>query len=275
VDARALTDDDLIEPASTESTSPDTLAPRGDTPTLRAFSVLERLISAQRALSLADLAQIADLPKASLHRMLTSLEAGGLVAREPGQKNSYVIGPRLERLGVDVMMHTGARRLRRAILERLAADLGETCNLSMLHDTQVLYLDRVESPWPLRLELKPGSHVPAHCSASGKLLLAMLPREPRAALIRAMRLERFTPHTLTDPHLLESELDRIAHNGIAVDDEEYVQGIACVAVPVFDPSGRCIAAIAVHAPVSRMALERALGFVARLKEAASEMASTF
>jgi IclR family transcriptional regulator, acetate operon repressor len=275
VDARALTEDDFIEPASTGSATPDTLAPRIGTPTLRAFGVLEQLIASQRALSLAELAQIADQPKASLHRMLQSLEAGGLVAREPGQKNSFVIGPRLEKLGVDVMMHTGARRLRRAILERLASDLGETCNLSMLHDTQVLYLDRVESPWPLRLELKPGSHVPAHCSASGKLLLSMLPREPRMALIRAMHLERFTPHTLTDPHLLESELDRIAHKGIAVDDEEYVQGIACVAVPVCDASGRCIAAIAVHAPVSRMSLERALGFVPRLKDAASDMAATF
>lgn len=272
MDARALPEDDLID------TDVDTVfadAPRVDTPTLRAFSVLEHLIAASRALSLAELAQIIDQPKPSLHRMLQSLEAGGLVAREPGQKNTYVIGPRLERLGVDVMMQSGARRQRHAILERLSTDLGETCNLSMLHDTQVLYLDRCESPWPLRLELKPGSHVPAHCSASGKLLLAMLPRAPRSALIRAMRLERFTPKTLADPNLLESELDRVVHKGIAVDNEEYVPGIVCVAVPVRDAQGRCIAAIAVHAPVSRMTLERALTFVPRLQDAAREMAATF
>lgn len=248
---------------------------KADTPTLRAFSLLEHLIAANGPVSLADIAHDIDLPKASLHRMLASLEAGGLVIREPGQKNTYVIGPRLSQLGLGVMMHSGARRLRHAILGRLVADLGETCNLTMLHETEVLYLDRMEAPWPLRLDLKPGSHVPAYCSASGKLLLAMLPRDERAALIRAMHFHRFTANTLTDPQLLESELDRIAHKGIAVDNEEFVVGIACVAAPVIDEQGQCIAAVAVHAPVSRTPLPRALEFVPRLQEAAKELAATF
>jgi IclR family transcriptional regulator, acetate operon repressor len=248
---------------------------KADTPTLRAFSLLEHLIAANGPVSLADIAHDIDLPKASLHRMLASLEAGGLVIREPGQKNTYVIGPRLSQLGLGVMMHSGARRLRHAILGRLVADLGETCNLTMLHETEVLYLDRMEAPWPLRLDLKPGSHVPAYCSASGKLLLAMLPRDERSALIRAMHFHGFTANTLTDPELLESELDRIAHKGIAVDNEEFVIGIACVAAPVIDEQGQCIAAVAVHAPVSRTPLPRALEFVPRLQEAAKELAATF
>jgi IclR family transcriptional regulator, acetate operon repressor len=274
MDTRAETEA-FVDPEAAESASLADHATRAETPTLRAFSVLEHLVAAKGALSLAELASIIGQPKASLHRMLQSLEAGGFVAREPGQKNAYVIGPRLERLGIDVMMHSGARRQRHAILERLVDDLGETCNLSMLHDTQVLYLDRCESTWALRLELKPGSHVPAHCSASGKLLLAMMPRDERTALIRAMRLERFTPNTFDDPNLLEAELDRIVQKRIAVDNEEFVLGIACVAVPVIDPRGKCIAAIAVHGPVSRMTLSRGLTFVPRLQEAAAALADTF
>ena len=248
---------------------------KADTPTLRAFALLEHLVRADGPVSLADIAQDVDLPKASLHRMLASLEAGGLVIREPGQKNAYVIGPRLAQLGLGVMMHSGARRLRHAILSNLVADLGETCNLTMLHETEVLYLDRLEAPWPLRLDLKPGSHVPAHCSASGKLLLAMLPREQRSALVRTLKLERFTPNTITDPELLEAELDRTAHKRIAIDNEEFVAGIACVAAPVMDENNTCIAAIAVHAPVSRAPLSRALEFVPRLQEAAQQLAKTF
>lgn len=248
---------------------------KADTPTLRAFALLEHLVRAEGPMSLADIAQDVDLPKASLHRMLASLEAGGLVIREPGQKNAYVIGPRLAQLGLGVMMHSGARRLRHAILSNLVADLGETCNLTMLHETEVLYLDRLEAPWPLRLDLKPGSHVPAHCSASGKLLLAMLPREQRAALVHTLKLERFTPNTITDPELLEAELDRTAHKRIAIDNEEFVAGIACVAAPVMDENNTCIAAIAVHAPVSRAPLSRALEFVPRLQEAAQQLAKTF
>ena len=248
---------------------------KADTPTLRAFALLEHLVAAEGPVSLAEIAQDVDLPKASLHRMLASLEAGGLVIREPGQKNTYVIGPRLAQLGLGVMMHSGARRLRHAILARLVADLGETCNLTMLHETGVLYLDRMEAPWPLRLDLKPGSHVPVHCSASGKLLLALQSREQRSVLMRTLQLERFTPNTITDPELLEAELDRIAHKRVAIDNEEFVVGIVCVAAPVMDVNNTCIAAIAVHAPVSRAPLSRALEFVPRLQEAAQELAKTF
>lgn len=248
---------------------------KADTPTLRAFALLEHLVNAEGPVSLADIVHEFAAPKASLHRMLASLEAGGLVIREPGQKNAYVIGPRLAQLGLGVVMHAGARRLRRALLARLVSDLGETCNLTMLHETEVLYLDRVEAPWPLRLDLKPGSHVPAYCTASGKLLLAMLPREQRTPLVRALKLEHFTSHTITDPELLEAELDRTAHKRIGIDNEEFVAGIVCVAAPVLDERNICVAAIAVHAPVSRAPLSRALEFVPRLQEAARELAGAF
>jgi IclR family acetate operon transcriptional repressor len=246
-----------------------------DTPTLRAFALLEHLVKAGEAVSLADLTRDVDIPKASLHRMLASLEAGGLVIREPGQKNAYSVGPRLARLSVGVMMHAGARRLRHAILERLVADLGETCNLTMLHNTDVVYLDRVEAAWPLRLDLKPGSRVPAHCSASGKLLLALLPRDERASLVRAMTLTRHTPNTISDPELLEAELDRTAHKGLAIDNEEFVAGIACIAAPILDANGACVAAVAVHAPVSRAPLSRLLDSVPRLQGAARALSKTF
>lgn len=246
-----------------------------DTPTLRAFALLEHLVQAGDAVSLADLVREVDIPKASLHRMLASLEAGGLVIREPGRKNAYAIGPRLARLGTGVMLHAGARRLRHAILERLVADLGETCNLTALHDTEVVYLDRVEADWPLRLDLKPGSRVPAHCSASGKLLLALLPRDERAALVRALALPRYTPNTISDPELLEAELDRTAHKGVAIDNEEYVAGIVCIAAPIIGDDGACIAAVAVHAPVSRAPLSQLLDHVPRLQEAARALAETF
>jgi IclR family acetate operon transcriptional repressor len=248
---------------------------KSDTPTLRAFALLEFLVSVERPMSLAEIVADFDTPKASLHRMLASLEAGGLVIREPGHKNTYAIGPRLAQLGLGVIRHAGGRRVRHAILGRLVADLGETCNLTMLHETEVMYLDRMEAPWPLRLDLKPGSRVPAYCTASGKLLLSLLPRAERAVLVRTLKLERFTQNTLTDVEMLEAELDRTAHKRLGVDNEEFVAGIVCVAAPVLDENDACIAAIAVHAPVSRAPLARALEFMPRLQAAARELAKTF
>ncbi|POM15638.1 Transcriptional regulator KdgR [Burkholderia cepacia] len=117
--------------------------------------------------------------------------------------------------------------------------------------------------------------MPAHCSASGKLLLALLPRDERAALVRALALPRYTPNTISDPELLEAELDRTAHKGVAIDNEEFVAGIACIAAPVVGDDGACIAAVAVHAPVSRAPLSRLLDCVPRLQEAAGALAATF
>ncbi|NSX02903.1 IclR family transcriptional regulator [Cupriavidus gilardii] len=240
---------------------------RGDTPTLRAFALLEFLVAADRPLTLAEIMQGFEAPKASLHRMLGALESGGLVIREPGARNAYAVGPRLARLGVAIVTHSGTRQLRHAILSRLVEDIRETVNLTMLHESAVLYLDRMEAPWPLRLDLKPGSHVPLHCSASGKLLLSLL--------LRQLPLERFTQNTITDVELLEAELDRCAHKQIGVDNEEFVAGISCVAVPVRDERGQVVAALAVHAPTVRSPLSRSLEFVPRLQQAAADLASTF
>ena len=145
--------------------------------------------------------------------------------------------------------------MRHAILARTVADIGETVNLTMLNETEVLYGPH-GAPWPLRTDLKPGSRVPLHCSASGKLLLSLLPREQRAALVRQLRLERFTPNTITDVELLEAELDRSAHKQMGVDNEEFVAGISCVAVPVHDTAGHVVAArpCMPHRPLAAVAL---------------------
>jgi len=144
----------------------------------------------------------------------------------------------------------------------------------MLRRGEVTYLDRVEADWALRLHLPVGSTIPAHCSASGKLLIASLPADQGAALLATMPLQRFTPHTITDRALLEKELDRILAAGYAVDDEEYVTGVACVAVPV-RVDGDAVAAVAVHAATARLPLQAALDLVPRLTDAAARIAPTF
>ncbi len=111
--------------------------------------------------------------------------------------------------------------------------------------------------------------------SSGKLLLSLLPREQRSALVRQLPLERFTPNTVTNVELLEAELDRSAHKQLGVDNEEFVAGISCVAVPVRDERGQVVAALAVHAPTARSPLSRSLEFVPRLQETARELAGTF
>jgi DNA-binding IclR family transcriptional regulator len=241
--------------------------------TLRAMSVLEALVAAERPASLAELTATLRLPKPTLYRMLAMLEDANLVAREPGARR-YAPGPRLAALGRAAMLNGGVRAERHAILARLVEAVGETCNFTMLDGDAVVYLDRVEAAWPLRMTLSSGSRVPLHCTASGKLLLAMLPKAARARLIAHLALARYTDTTITEARRLADELARIRAQRYATDNEEFHAGLVCVAVPIADRR-RVWAAVAVHAPASRMPLAKALEHLPSLRNAAASLAETF
>ncbi len=163
------------------------------------------------------------------------------------------------------------RGLRHDVLAALVAEVGETCNFTTLDGAQVLYLDRVEAQWPLRLTLDVGSHVPLHCTASGKLFLAHMAPPERDALIAQLTLQRMTRQTIVTAKALRAECDRIVGQGHATDREEFIDGLIAVAVPVTDADGACRAAIAVHAPVARLTLAKAVAKLAALKAAAGRM----
>src|SRR5437868_4310254 len=225
--------------------------------TLRAVSVLEALVAAERPAGLAELTTLVRLPKPTLYRMLGMLESAGLVMREPGARR-YAPGPRLATLGRNVMLNASLRAARHAILARLVEEIGETCNFTMLDGAQVIYVDRVEAAWPLRMNLTSGSRVPLHCTASGKLLLALLPKVSRDRIAAQLSLTRYTETTITERRQFGAELGRIRANRYATDKEEYHAGLVCVAVPVLDAKKRACAALAVPAPVSRTPLERVI-----------------
>lgn len=242
--------------------------------TLRAIGVLEALAAAERPPSLAELTAALRLPKPTLYRMLAMLEEARLVVREPGARR-YAPGPRLAALGRAAMLNGGLRAERHAILARVVEAIGETCNFTMLDGDAVVYLDRVEAAWPLRMTLSSGSRVPLHCTASGKLLLAMLPKASRARLIGHLSLARYTETTITDQKRLAEELARIRAQKYATDNEEFHAGLVCVAVPVADPERRVWAAVAVHAPASRMPLAKALEHLPSLRRAAVSLGESF
>ena len=226
--------------------------------TLKAFGVLEVLVRAGRPVTLAELIQATDLPKPSLHRTLALFEEAGLLTREPGGRASG--SAPVCRASDSTCCATTARRPSGA---RSCAAWSRTsarsCNLAVLYKGDLIYLDRVEAEWPLRLQLPVGGvALRPHCCASGKLLLAHRPPAERSRLLGQMPLERFTERTITDRQVLASELDRIVGAGYAVDNEEYVLGVACVAVAVRDRRDEVVASLAVQGATARLPLMRAL-----------------
>lgn len=236
----------------------------------RSLRLLALLANEGRALSLAELAAQLSLPKGTAHRICTQLLATGFLARDVDER-MFSVGPALRQLAFDTLNHGVVRGLRHEVLSELVRQVGETCNFTTLDGVRVLYLDRVEAQWPLRLTLDVGSHVPLHCTASGKLFLAQMEKKERDAVIGQITLTRMTANTITDADALKAECEAIAERGYSTDREEFIAGLVAVAVPVFDAAGKPRAAMAVHAPTARMTMEDAVKRIGALMEAAKRM----
>jgi len=236
----------------------------------RSLRLLALLANEGRALSLADLAAQLSLPKGTAHRICAQLLATGFLARDVDER-MFSVGPALRQLAFDTLNHGVVRGLRHEVLSELVRQVGETCNFTTLDGVQVLYLDRVEAQWPLRLTLDVGSHVPLHCTASGKLFLAQMEKKERDAVIGQITLARMTANTITHTDKLRAECEAIAKRGYSTDQEEFIAGLVAVAVPVLDAAGKPRAAMAVHAPTARMTMEDAVKRIGALREAAKRM----
>ncbi|MFN9278279.1 MAG: IclR family transcriptional regulator [Rubrivivax sp.] len=252
---------------------------QGDTPALRLVSLLEHVASRDHLHTLQGLAEATGLPKPTLHRMLQQLEAAGLLQRE-GDGRHWGTGSRLRRLAQNLLLNSSLHAARRQVLRRLVDEVGESCNITALSGGEVLYLDRVETAAPLRFYLQPGSRVPMHCSASGKVFLSQMTPAQRQRLLGAAPLEACTPRTVTDLHGLEQELRRVKVEGCGFDDEEFLPGLTCAAVPVTpaDPKARASLCVALQGPTVRLnrdklqtllpALHTAAQALSRLEEGA-------
>ena len=254
-------------PPPTEPTRID-----GDTPALRLFALLEVIAGKQGFFTLPGLVEETGLPKPTVHRMLQQLEGAAMVQRESDGRH-YGTGPRLRRLAETLLLNGTAHGARHAVLRKLVDDVGESCNITALSGNEVLYLDRVQTPAPLRFYLHPGSRVPAHCSASGKLFLAQMSPGQRRRLLAHAPLEPCTPRTLTDLDALEAEIARVRRDGYAIDNEEFLPGLFCIALLVPRPGGRSNIGLAVQAPVMRLSAEKAVQLLPALQRAANAIAA--
>jgi len=239
----------------------------GKTPALRLFSLLELIARKDEFVSLKGLTEETQVSKATLHRMLSQLEEGGLLVRHSDGRH-YGTGARLRRFAEELLLNATQHGAQHRVLLRLVEELGETCNITALSGGEVIYLDRVETPRPLRFSLRPGSRVPLHCTASGKMFLAQLTRSQLRTLLAHAPLERHTDRTLTDLDDLERHLEQVRQDGFAVDDEEYLPGLVCVAVPVSDAQGHSNLCVSVQAPAVRLTSGEASRVLPALRRAA-------
>ena len=237
---------------------------------LRAFSVLESVVDSSAPVTVSHIAKTVGLPIATTQRLCKVLVEQRLLQYEIDGKR-LLSGPRLFELSASVLSGSHYDLERRAILESLVEKVGETCNISIPDGLRMIYVERVESHWPLRVQLPTGSAVPMHCTASGKLYLSQLEPEVSDRLVTRLDLGRHTSKSIIDPKALKDELKKIRNRGYATDNEEFIDGLIAVAVPIFDQNGRFCAGLALHGPKFRITLRGAVKQLPVLQKAAAQI----
>lgn len=237
---------------------------------LRLLLILECVADAGEALTAAEIGRRMDLPKQTIHRLCATLLDEGFLVKENGGKR-LIPGRRARQVSAGMLHASPNHIIRRQILTRVSKTVQETVNFVVARDDGMLYLDRVETEWPFRIQLPIGSSVPFHATASGKTFLASLPPRKRKAMVEAMDLSPLTSKTHLTRSGLLADLADIARQGYAVDDEEMMEGLVALAVPVTDESGRFIAAITFHGPAQRLSIETAMAHLHVLQDAAIEI----
>jgi IclR family acetate operon transcriptional repressor len=232
----------------------------------RAFALLEHMAAAGGDVALSELATRSGLPLPTIHRIIRTLVGSGYVRQLPSRR--YALGPRLIGLGDAASRMLG--EWARPHLAQLVDEVGETANMAVLDGDAVVYVAQVPSRHSMRMFTEVGRRVPVHCTGVGKALLAQLPPERVRAMVTGAGMPAQTPHTITDPDRLARELDRIRHQGYAVDDAEQELGVRCVAVAV--PGGPSMTALSVSGPESRVTWAAVERIAPLLREAAQALA---
>ncbi len=219
----------------------------------RTFDVLEALAAARQPIPISELSQRLGLHISTVHRLLGTLIERGY-ARQDAASGRYGVGPRLVELAGGLNEQVDLRQETRPFLEQLAAQVGETANLSVRSGNNLVYIDQVQSARLVRMFTRVGSSAPLYCTGSGKLFLAYSPNfeQDLNRYLLETTLEAHTPATLTTPQQLRDELRRIQQRGYSFDNEEMEEGVVCVAAPVFDGEKQVVAAISVSGPTGRM-----------------------
>ncbi len=224
---------------------------------LRTLRILEILGNSDQPMTATEINSQLGLPKQTIHRLCATLEAEGYIAH-PGNTRKYIPARRLRQMATGLLFASNNHIARHQVLMEVARRTRETVNFVVPVETGMSYIDRVETDWPFRIQLPVGSSVPFHCTASGKTYMASMPPKARAKFVDALQLDRLTAKTHVTAESLLEDLKRIAKRGFAVDDEEFMEGMVAIAVPVREPNGKYLASLAFHGPVQRLSIGQAL-----------------
>jgi IclR family acetate operon transcriptional repressor len=235
----------------------------------RALRILAIIADAD-GLSLSEVASASGLAASTAYRMLTTMEAHGMVEFDRTDQ-LWSIGVETYRMGSAFLRRRKLVDRARIVMQDLMEKIGETANLGVAEDDCVVFVSQVETHQAIRAFFRPGTRSSFHASGIGKAILAHMPGDRVAAIVRKEGLEVYTPKTLANAPALARDLSQIRTRGYSVDDEERHPGMRCIAAPVFNEFGEPVAGVSISGPTVRVTLERVADIGPLVREAAAEV----
>jgi len=236
---------------------------------LKALEIIE-LLDVEGALGITEISLRLSLDKSSVFRALNTLKSKYYVRQDPDTlkySNSF----KLFEMGHNVVRETGLPTVASRYMRQLSGQVEGTVNLGVRDGHRAVYIDKIDSESTVRVSLKVGQSLPLYCTGMGKSLMAFLPEEDLRELLGELAFEKGCPNTHDSPDSLLGDLAEVRRRGYAVDDEEHLPGLFCVAAPIFDAGGAVIAAISVAsvkmAPRDQAAVENLAHKVIKAAEA--------
>ncbi|WP_405652543.1 IclR family transcriptional regulator [Streptomyces sp. NBC_01386] len=223
----------------------------------RALDILELFLDGDGTLSAPDIVRKLQLPRTTVHELVTTLAARSYIVTVPGEPGRYRLGVRPYQLGSRYAEQLDLAAEGQQVAREVAETCDETVHVAILEGTDVIYIAKVDSTHAVRMVSAAGRRLPAHCTSVGKMLLASLPGPELAARVPGSAdLVAMTPNSITEPAALREALAGIRERGVAVESRESNPDVSCVAAPVRDRSGRVVAALSVSVPMIRWSAPR-------------------
>jgi IclR family KDG regulon transcriptional repressor len=239
---------------------------------LRAGNILKCFSGEKAHYKVSEVARLLHLDRSTTYRILLTLERGGFLEKD-AKTGEYALGVAAFEVGRAYLGRADFARIAKPIMSDLALEVQETVHLAILSQTEILYVDKVDSPRTLGVMSKVGQRGPVYCTALGKVLLAFLPDEERSEILRRVQLKPLTRNTITSRKGLLEDLKEVRRRGYARDHREIEEDVECLAAPIRNHLGEVIAGISISGPQRKIQIPREKMFAGRVMKAAALISS--
>ncbi len=238
-----------------------------------ALDLLEQFHDDVDELGVTELSKRLKLHKNNVFRLLATLESRGYIEQNKTTEN-YRLGLKALELGQTFIKQMGLLRQAKPILEKMVDECNETCYVAIFKEGHVVYLDMVETDMTVRVVSRVGSRLPSYCTAAGKVYLSHMSEEEISEILPGEEYQAYTDTTIKTRTALRAELEQIAAQGYAIDNEELDPGVHCIAAPIRDYTRRIVGSISISGPNMRLGEERIAKELIPLVLSASDELST-